>query len=166
VLARHEPPSTGSRNSNKNVRKAVPHRVRPFSFTATSMSSMSSMSSTQTFSTRTLLTIATGIQLPEVTFEQTLQAIGHLLGESLAPHQLATPEPWLRAKEELFRQHPEYQGSTLKSLREAQNVETWISKELEILGPSTLLERGVGRDPRSVTREALSSLIAIATKAP
>lgn len=121
------------------------------------------MTTTQQFPTRVLLAVATSRQLQGISFEEALRAVQHLLGEDTAPHQLATPEPWLRAKEELLRQHPSFKES-LDALQGAEDPTAWLAKELELLGESMTITQGAGRDPRSVTRDALSSLIALAEK--
>lgn len=135
------------------------------------------MTETKKIPTRVLLTITTGLSLPGAKFDHVHEAIKHLLGEPVWTHQLASPEPWAKAREAIIAQHPAFasvDGDALRSACEGKAndarvacCEEWTAKQVEILGaPGFAIAKGNGRDPAAAQDDAIESLREIAKDKP
>lgn len=130
----------------------------------------------KTFPTTVLLSAVTGLALPFVTFNDLHEALEHLLGEPVWTHQLASPEPWARARAALVAQHPAFanvNGDTLMTACEGKSADerdsvarAWADNQASLLGATEFaVKRGEGRSPDVAQADMLQSLAAdIASK--
>jgi len=134
--------------------------------------------STKIISTPVLLSIAAGgVGIPGVTLSDLHEAIEHLLGEPVWTHQLASIDPWNKARTAIIAQHPAFEsidGTAFKSACQDQPTEVrtrlaieWFDAGLATIGADSLaVAKGIGQSPEDAQSAAIENLRDVAGGRP